>query len=264
MTPRDFPSTRNGFYSFSYLNPLGMWKINRLIIAFLFIVFFYKFGICEGKKEVLVLNSYHPGYSWSDGIMDGIKSVFKNTDINYDIHFEYMDTKRNAPETLFPALATLLHIKYATRHLDVVITADNNALDFVLSYRNSLFPECPVVFCGINDFADSLIAGQDRITGIVEDANIKGTFRVALTLHPNTRRIIVVHDITETGLAMVNGIRTIIPLFRDRIQFEFWEDLSIAELQNNLRALPDDCIVFLPSFFRNSEGVFLSEEEEEN
>jgi len=45
-------------------------------------------------KKVLVLNSYHPGFAWSDGIMGGVKSEFKESERNIKIDIEYMDTKR--------------------------------------------------------------------------------------------------------------------------------------------------------------------------
>ncbi len=48
----------------------------------------------EGKerKNVLVVNSYHIGYEWSDDIVKGIKSVL--SDNNFNIFIEYLDSKR--------------------------------------------------------------------------------------------------------------------------------------------------------------------------
>jgi len=49
-------------------------------------------------KRVLVLNSYHDGYTWTDNLIDGIRSVFNQSDLNVEVIAEYMDTKRHPPD----------------------------------------------------------------------------------------------------------------------------------------------------------------------
>ena len=47
----------------------------------------------ESVKRVLVLNSYHETYHWTDRIMAGVKSVFE-PQTNVELYIDYMDTKR--------------------------------------------------------------------------------------------------------------------------------------------------------------------------
>ena len=61
----------------------------------------------ETPYKVLVINSYHDGYEWSDSIMAGIISVFEDSNVNAELFIEYMDTKRYAPEKVFSGIATL-------------------------------------------------------------------------------------------------------------------------------------------------------------
>ncbi len=56
----------------------------------------------KGPFNVLVLNSYHMGYQWSEDIISGIETVFNKGTIRPEIFVEYMDTKRYAPEDIFP------------------------------------------------------------------------------------------------------------------------------------------------------------------
>jgi hypothetical protein len=44
------------------------------------------------------------------------------------------------------------------------IVSDNSALDFLLSYRDELFPVVPVVFCGVNNISDLMTSGHRGIT----------------------------------------------------------------------------------------------------
>ncbi|MEN8779878.1 MAG: hypothetical protein ABF292_02125, partial [Desulfobacterales bacterium] len=111
-------------------------------------------------KRVLVLNSYHPNYEWGRSVMVGIESVFDNTDIDVLCSYEYMDSKHHQPHIIFELLKELYSKKYAGFKFDVIIAADNNALDFILAYRDTLFPGSPVVFCGITGFRESMIMGR--------------------------------------------------------------------------------------------------------
>ena len=52
-------------------------------------------GKYAGKK-ILFIDSYHAGYDWSDGIIDGVQTVLKGT--GADLKIVHMDTKRNPAE----------------------------------------------------------------------------------------------------------------------------------------------------------------------
>ncbi len=81
------------------------------------------------------------GYQWSEDIIKGIETVFDKGTIRPEIFVEYMDTKRYAPEDIFPSLIAMYASKYEETSLDLIITADNNALSFMATYHDQLFPE---------------------------------------------------------------------------------------------------------------------------
>lgn len=134
-------------------------------------------------KRVLVLNSYHPNYEWSRSVMRGIESVFDNTDIDVLCSYEHMDTKHHQPRIIYELLKELYSKKYAGLKFDVIIATDNNALDFLLAYRDTLFPGSPVVFCGITGFKESMIMGHRGVTGILENYDIKDRIKMVLAIH---------------------------------------------------------------------------------
>ena len=45
-------------------------------------------------QEILILNSYHPGFAWSDDEQAGIIDVFRAKDKNWLPVIEYLDLKR--------------------------------------------------------------------------------------------------------------------------------------------------------------------------
>ena len=97
--------------------------------------------------HVLVLNSYHPTYNWTRLVMEGIESEFGQCRNKVELDIEYMDTQWYKDEGYFQNLYVLYKNKTQFKKYDIVIVCDNNALDFLVRYRNDLYPDIPVVFC---------------------------------------------------------------------------------------------------------------------
>jgi two-component system cell cycle sensor histidine kinase/response regulator CckA len=214
----------------------------------------------EAEKRVLILQSYHIGYPWSDSIAKGILSVLEK-EKNVTLFFEYMDTKRYMEEPYLQKLFQLYKDKYGEMPLNVIICSDDNALNFLLKTRTDLFPGVPIVFCGINNFADSRIAGHTDITGVVENPDVLGTLQLALRLHPGTRQVAAVHDQTKTGLSNAERLRKFAPDFEGKVAFKYLTDMTISQLGDALRALPPDTIVLQLAFAKDRDGAFLSQRE---
>jgi len=156
------------------------------------------------SRHVLVINSYHEGYSWTDGEVAGIRSVL-GQDPGTVLSVEYLDWRRLPTQENRDAFLHLLATRYGSDRPDLVLTTDNPALDFVLDNRNPLFAGIPIVFCGINDYQPSLLRGMKGITGVAEEIDPVGTIRLALRLHSHASRVYIITDFTETGMAVAPG-----------------------------------------------------------
>ncbi|GEM_PF-848700 len=207
--------------------------------------------------QVLILNSYHQGLSWTDNLMVGLKSVLQTEPI--ELQIEYMDTKRIFDEQYMQDLYNLY--KYKFRKFEVIIVSDNDAFNFLRQYGNELFPNTPVVFCGINFFQDVWLEGHPLFTGVAEMPNIKSTLDLALKLHPRTKQIMVINDATTTGLATHKLLEEVIPSYQTRVKFLFYENLDMADLLEKLPRLPKDSLVFLILFNRDKSGKFFTYEQ---
>lgn len=210
----------------------------------------------EDQKRVLILHSYHIGYLWTDNVSEGITSVL-NKEENVEIIYEHMDTKRYVDKHYLKKLLHIYKYKYSGAIPDVIICSDDNALNFLLKNRDELFTSVPIVFCGINNFTDSRIAGHKNITGVVENPDVLGTLRIALRLHPGTRQVAVVHDQTKSAIANIERLRKIAPDFEKQVEFKYLTDMTISELREALHALPSETVVLHLTFARDRAGVFL-------
>ncbi len=230
-------------------------KSVQKLLTLLFIVFLVApVQAKENGGRVLVLHSYHQGLEWTDRIMRGIETEFARQAIRPEIHVEYMDTKRHLPATVSPTLHDLYKKKYGKTQPELIIVSDDNAYEFILTFREELFPGVPVVFCGVNFFDPTRLEGRQGITGIVESFDVFGTLDTAVHLHSETERIFVVNDTTTTGQANKKVLSEVIPRFSENIDFYFLEALSMEELQGELQTLPPKSLVLLLSFNRDRTG----------
>ncbi len=204
-------------------------------------------GKADEPKNVLVLNSYHRGYEGSDAIMNGIEREFDKNYPGARLYFEYFDTKHYDPSEVFPHIKQWLEWKYTNKNIkfDVIIDSDNNVLEFLRLYRSELFPGVPVVFVGINKFQDSMIAGMEPITGIVETYDKEATIEAALKFHPSAEKLVIVADSKRDAW---QDLGWIISRFEEQIETTSFEvsDMTVEQFLGELSKLDSKTIVLLP------------------
>ncbi|MCU0588408.1 MAG: ATP-binding protein [Syntrophobacteraceae bacterium] len=209
-------------------------------------------------RKVLILNSYHPGMSFSDDEARGIRSTLPGTT---EVFMEYMDAKRISSPEYLDLLARAYALKYAGRRFDLVFSLDDDAFQFLLRHRGALFPETPVVFCGVNHFADEMLESQPWFTGVLEAIDMKETLDLALALRPGARQILVITDNTTSGLANRSALELLSRSGRYAVSFVFLDSgggLLLPELLRKLKESPPDSIVYHSDFFQDRSGNALN------
>lgn len=204
-------------------------------------------------KRVLVLHSYYKGYKWTDDENRGISSVLEPVLGVENVFVEYMDTKRFFEERYVSQLPEAYRRKYLDHRIDLVVATDDRALEFLVEHRDDVFPETPVVFCGVNYFQEGKLKGRSLFTGVSEDVNLGASLDTALALHAGTRRIYVVNEDTETGRAVRARLAEIGPSWKG-VPLEPLDGLPMAKLLDRLRSLPSTSLVFFTFYTRDAEG----------
>lgn len=213
------------------------------------------------SRQVLVLHSYHKGFRWTDDISRGIEARLNRGDTSARLQYEYMDTKRVADPHYFRLLHDIYRLKFGTTRFQAIIASDNDALEFLLRYRDELFSRTPVVFCGVNDFQPSQLRGAHLFTGVNESADLGATLDLALRLHPLVRRFVVINDTTTTGRIMHQRIESILSTLPRRVELTFMEDVTIPEIREAVAKLGSDSLVLFTLFFRDRGGRFMEYDE---
>jgi PAS domain S-box-containing protein len=209
------------------------------------------------KKQILLLNSYHQNLNWNEEIFRGLNEVLRPRETGILLHVENMDTKRvEFNEHYVQQLRNVFEHKYKDIQLDLIMVTDNNALEFMRRYHSELFPNVPVVFCGINFYRDELITDHPLFTGITENMDAKGTLWWALKLHPKTTTIYIINDHTPSGQAIANTIRQELSDFTQGVHVRFSGNMDMTGLLAEVEALPHNALILYGIYYRDRHGRF--------
>ena len=125
----------------------------------------------------------------------------------------------------------------------------------------TIFPDTPVVFCSFNFLRKEDLNDLKRFTGVYEEADLSAGIDLALMLHPDTTTIYIINDRTPTGLRVMDRLREIVPLYNNRVNFAFLDNLVMPDLLTTVRALGKGDLVFHTFFFRDQSGRFFEYDE---
>jgi len=223
-----------------------MKKIPLIVLLLVNVVF---------AKDILLLHSYHQGYGWSDSITKAVIDNFTNSDI--DITIEYMDTKNIYTKKYEESLFRFYREKYKNRTFDLIIASDNNALNFLENYNQTLFPKTPIIFCGINNFDMKKFQDNSifsRSTGVIESVDIKKNIELILKLHPKLSKLLVINDTTTTGLEIQKEFVKILPKYQNRLDIEYIDKFDITNLKQKVKNLPKNSAILFMLLFKDETG----------
>lgn len=253
----------------------SMYKLSFLIehqslmifISIVFLFFSLSFSISKAESidenafQVLVLHSYNNGYSWTDSINKGITEHFSNNqEIEYFI--DYLDLKRNVSEIYKKKLIDLLQDKYQGKKYDVVIVSDDPGFDLVIKNQELLFPNTPIVFCGLNKSHPNDAIKYGNMSGVIEEFSIIDTLELIKKLHPNRKKIIWIgDDFTLSEKMFIELFKDAIKNYKSDFEYEYWLNISEHELIERLKH-KDDTVTFLTAFvMKNNSGQYLTIEQ---
>ncbi|MCR9143224.1 MAG: sensor histidine kinase [bacterium] len=228
-------------------------------------------------QRVLLINSYHPQYSWTAELVAGVRTGMEELIPPEHLYIEFMDGRRFVDDPVYQErLVRLLRHKYRVYEPDVIISSDDYAFHFLLRNRDALFPGTPVVFCGVNVFDSALLAGRSGFTGILEGMDIAGNVDLIQKLQPNTRRLVLLSDRTTFGKRMAAEARRI----RDAREarrvsgksgpaagageiptIEIWDDFTLQELQDRAAAATADTVFLMLAIHKDRNGDYFSFDE---
>ncbi len=199
------------------------------IILICFVLVSILFG-----ENILILNSYHPNFKWTHSQIQAIKDTLQQDKKNR-LYIEFMDTKRFKPtKEVIENLYNFYSHKYKNTYFKVVITTDDNALNFVRQYKNTpLLKNTKVFFCGVNNLKLQNQLDTNVYAGVFEKKDPIANYNLAKKIDPKLKVIYILLDNTVTSNKIINEYKNAYKNIHD-VKFVYINTQDIKYMQKKL------------------------------
>jgi PAS domain S-box-containing protein len=179
--------------------------------------------------------------------------------IDVQYHVEYLNARSFEQAEYYASTRRILaRYQLKDRPFDLVLVSDSEAMSFVLDNWQELFAKLPVIFCGIDEDQLAKLSWSRNITGVTKELAYRETAELALRLHPQTEEIIVIEGPPSISGHINQGLPHAALSILDNIRITYWENLSIEELTDRLKALPPDRLILINGTVADRSGHLLS------
>ena len=169
-------------------------------------------GVTGAARTVLLLHTGHRGAARTDSLSEALRKALAEADAPPQIDEAYLDWFRYPDEERLQLLTRLLVRQYAADPPDLIIATGGKALSYALTLRLTLGGSIPVVHAGVpRGTATRESQYMQQVTGIPDTLDISGTAGLMKSLQPALERVVILHDGSENGLAVLDEA---LPVFK--------------------------------------------------
>src|SRR6516225_9860211 len=183
-----------------------------------------------------------------------VQTLTSNSADPVEIYNETMDLSRFGSNNYRLFLRDFLQAKYADKKIDLAIAILSPSLDFLLNYGSVIFPGTPILFCGVDKTDLGNRSLPPHVRGILLKREFAPTFEVALSLHPNTERAVVVAGTSDSDTRLLEQAKIDFGFYEERLDFHYLTTLPLQDVLTELSHLPPRTVVFYTTVFRDGAG----------
>lgn len=210
----------------------------------------------EIRQNVLYISSFDSMHANYDEKKNGIESIFYDNGIQFDIAF--MDVKSFSGDSNVSSFYKFFAERYNNNSADYtgIIVSDDNALQFAMDHQKEFFDGLPIVFFAINNQERATKAeANPYITGVFEPDYIGDTIKYTVATMPHRKTFVALHDESEAGLVDIDEF---LAYTKDLPDYDILEintaKLTMSEIIEELKKLPDDSVVFYMACYNDATG----------
>ncbi len=210
----------------------------------------------DGPARVLFINSYNYSYGIVPGQVEGVRQICEKEGLILDI--EFMDTKRFNTDENYENYYEFLSYRLAnTEPYDVILSSDDNALEFLRDHRETLTGDIPIIFFGINN-TDTVFsaAGEEGIYGLYETTSIRENLELAMGLVPNAKEFLIITDNTPTGIGDANSYMAYAPQYENMTFTNVdFSQYTLDEFKHYLQNINENQILIYMTMLIDKDGI---------
>jgi len=203
-------------------------------------------------KRVLILTSYGGGRPGVEVLLGGFITALTSRGLTVDqVFLENLDLER-APEAAFRKhLAETLRMKYAHRHIDVIYSVEQPALDFLLGDLGGLAPDAPAIL--VRAGLPAAVPGRRFVSQLIQYDEL-GTIQRAMELFPATRRVLLVSGSSDSDRSVAAEAARSIEAWRPGVMHEDTGNLTLDQVQAKITDPPPGTVILVLPFNRDAAG----------
>ncbi len=178
-----------------------------------------------------------------------------------DVYSEYLDTARFSNAEHLDGSMTYLKEKYSDRSVDLLIAGGLESLDFLLSHRDSLFPDSPLMYSCIESERIATDKSLANLPGVQMRVDPVSTLELAKALQPDAKRLFVISGASNRDHVWKMKAQDRLTAYRREFQIEYLSGLPLEELLQRVRQIPAGAIVLFLLYMQDGDGQYLSSPE---
>ena len=206
-------------------------------------------------KRVLIIST---GSRFSAGFAVAheriLEALGKIPSVRTETYGEDLDIIRFATERFQRLFGEYLEEKYADQRPDLVMLLYVGNLGIAGNLLQHLFPGTPVIVAGLTEEEVRPEQFGRPISGVAQRLNPRASIELILRLQPETRRIVVIGGTAEVDRSVIERAKEAARSFAGRVEFDFWDNRTVAELREAVSALPLNTAVLFSRMFRDGAG----------
>ena len=230
----------------------------KFVFTILCLICFNSQLLSDNTKNVLILNSYHKGFEFSDTIIKNIEELFYNKqNINLDIL--YMNSKHIFTREYKRKLNDLYSLQLKNKSYDLIITIDRFAYKFAVKNYKNLFTKEQILFIGIEQYSKELAKVYqltNKINGIIQKLAIEDNISIIKKVMPNVTKLYILNDRSPNANDSSPFIIKAMLKIKQDIEVEYLRDYTLKELKDYFKEFKKNEAILFVRFSIDLNGEY--------
>ncbi|MFY0574153.1 hypothetical protein ACN28S_07145 [Cystobacter fuscus] len=169
------------------------------------------------------------------------------------VDIEYLDMAWSGGAEYERALRDLYLVKYREQQPDAIVSFAD-ATPLLVYLQQEIWPQVPLLSILNDDFLASMLNQGPYLRANWADFDVTGTVQVALRLLPDTRHVALVLGSSPREVSARSYLSREVRAAAPGREFIGLMDLTLEELRQRVRTLPEHSVVILVGFMQDATG----------
>ncbi|AXX91296.1 hypothetical protein CPU12_11910 [Malaciobacter molluscorum LMG 25693] len=216
-------------------------------ILFILIIFNTIFLYAQNSKNILILNSYHKGFIYSDNIINGIESIYKDQE-NIKTNILYMDSRRVFVSDYKTLLSNFYKAKFENKKFDLIICIGKFSYDFVINNKLKVFNYSKIIYTGI----ENKKIDNPNIYTISANIDVKENVELIYTVMKKLKKLYIINSSLEKEKTNIE-VEKALKKLKKRFEIQYIEHSSISQLKEKFSSHKKNEAILFIKFLEDSD-----------